>query len=186
VEQNAQTVRSHLPYERVSILARHRNIDEQDVTSAASQGTPGLGRGCSCRDNRAAMLEDSGHHLTGASPCSTRMTASACWTPARIGMNAPACSRPRRSVRSSRRSERSGGQSLEATGSAASNLDADQINCTFYDALGGRDDEHLVARAIPCFRPGIPHVYYVGLLAGRNDMTLLARTGVGSGGQDPV
>jgi sucrose phosphorylase len=38
--------------------------------------------------------------------------------------------------------------------------------------------EHLVARAIPCFRPGSPHVYYVGLLAGRNDMTLLARTGV--------
>jgi sucrose phosphorylase len=75
--------------------------------------------------------------------------------------------------------ERSGGQSLEATGSAASNLDADQINCTFYDALGGRDDEHLVARAIQCFLPGIPQVYYVGLLAGRNDMTLLARTGVG-------
>ena len=75
--------------------------------------------------------------------------------------------------------ERSGGQSLEATGSAAGNLDADQINCTFYDALGGRDDEHLVARAIQCFLPGIPQVYYVGLLAGRNDMTLLARTGVG-------
>ena len=74
---------------------------------------------------------------------------------------------------------RSGGQSLEATGSAASNLDADQINCTFYDALGGRDDEHLVARAIQCFLPGIPQVYYVGLLAGRNDMSLLARTGVG-------
>ena len=30
-----------------------------------------------------------------------------------------------------------------------------------------------------CFLPGIPQVYYVGLLAGRNDMTLLARTGVG-------
>jgi sucrose phosphorylase len=75
--------------------------------------------------------------------------------------------------------ERSGGHSLEATGSAASNLDAAQINCTFYDALGGRDDEHLVARAIQCFLPGIPQVYYVGLLAGRNDMTLLARTGVG-------
>ena len=54
-----------------------------------------------------------------------------------------------------------------------------QINCTFYDALGGRDDEYLVARAIQCFLPGIPQVYYVGLLAGRNDMTLLARTGVG-------
>jgi sucrose phosphorylase len=75
--------------------------------------------------------------------------------------------------------ERSGGRSREATGSAASNLDADQINCTLYDALGGRDDEHLVARAIQCFLPGIPQVYYVGLLAGRNDMTLLARTGVG-------
>jgi sucrose phosphorylase len=75
--------------------------------------------------------------------------------------------------------ERSGRQSLAATGSAASNLDADQINCTFYDALGGKDDEHLIARAIQCFLPGIPQVYYVGLLAGRNDMTLLARTGVG-------
>ena len=38
---------------------------------------------------------------------------------------------------------------------------------------------YLVARAIQCFLPGIPQVYYVGLLAGRNDMTLLARTGVG-------
>jgi sucrose phosphorylase len=75
--------------------------------------------------------------------------------------------------------ERSDGQSLAATGSAASNLDAEQINCTFYDALGGRDDEHLIARAIQCFLPGIPQVYYAGLLAGRNDMTLLARTGVG-------
>ena len=27
--------------------------------------------------------------------------------------------------------------------------------------------------------PGIPQVYYVGLLAGANDMALLARTGVG-------
>jgi sucrose phosphorylase len=75
--------------------------------------------------------------------------------------------------------KRSRGQSVEATGGAASNLDADQINCTFYDALGGKDDEHLAARAIQCFLPGIPQVYYVGLLAGRNDMTLLARTGVG-------
>ena len=75
--------------------------------------------------------------------------------------------------------KRSGGQSIDATGSAASNLDADQINCTFYDAVGGRDDQHLVARAIQCFLPGIPQIYYVGLLAGRNDMALLARTRVG-------
>jgi sucrose phosphorylase len=75
--------------------------------------------------------------------------------------------------------KRSGGQSIEATGSAANNLDADQINCTFYDALGGGDHEHLVARAIQCFLPGIPQVYYAGLLAGRNDAALLARTRVG-------
>jgi sucrose phosphorylase len=75
--------------------------------------------------------------------------------------------------------ERSGGGSRAATGSAASNLDAYQINCTFYDALGGRDDEFLVARALQCFVPGVPQVYYVGLLAGGNDMGLLRRTGVG-------
>ena len=53
------------------------------------------------------------------------------------------------------------------------------MNCTFYDALGRRDDEYLIARAIQFFAPGIPQVYYVGLLAGTNDMELLARTGVG-------
>jgi sucrose phosphorylase len=75
--------------------------------------------------------------------------------------------------------ERSQGQSRQATGAAASNLDLYQVNCTFYDALGRRDDEYLLARAIQFFAPGIPQVYYVGLLAGRNDMDLLARTGVG-------
>ncbi len=75
--------------------------------------------------------------------------------------------------------ERSVGQSLEATGSAARNLDADQINCTFYDALGRRDSEYFVARAIQCFVPGIPQIYYVGLLAGTNDLDLLRRTGEG-------
>ena len=53
------------------------------------------------------------------------------------------------------------------------------INCTFYDALGRRDDEYFVARAIQCFLPGLPQVYYVGLFAGGNDMELLRRTGVG-------
>ena len=36
-----------------------------------------------------------------------------------------------------------------------------------------------MARAIQFFVPGIPQVYYVGLLAGTNDMELLARTKVG-------
>ncbi len=73
----------------------------------------------------------------------------------------------------------SGQQSREATGAAASNLDLYQVNCTFYDALGRNDRAYLMARAIQCFLPGIPQVYYVGLLAGRNDMALLAQSGVG-------
>jgi sucrose phosphorylase len=73
----------------------------------------------------------------------------------------------------------SGGTSQRATGAAAANLDLYQVNCTFYDALGGDDDRYLLARALQFWTPGIPQVYYVGLLAGRNDMDLLARTGVG-------
>jgi sucrose phosphorylase len=75
--------------------------------------------------------------------------------------------------------QRSRGDSRIASGTAASNVDASQVNCTFYDALGRRDAEYLVARAIQCFVPGIPQVYYVGLLAGCNDVELLRRTGVG-------
>ncbi|PYS44639.1 MAG: hypothetical protein DMG13_33555, partial [Acidobacteria bacterium] len=41
------------------------------------------------------------------------------------------------------------------------------------------DDAYLIARALQLFTPGIPQVYYVGLLAGRNDMELLRRTAVG-------
>lgn len=73
----------------------------------------------------------------------------------------------------------SNGQSARATGAAAANLDLYQVNCTFYDALGRQDGAYLTARAIQFFVPGIPQVYYVGLLAGSNDMELLARTGVG-------
>ncbi len=75
--------------------------------------------------------------------------------------------------------ERSQGESRQATGAAASNLDLYQVNCTFYDALGGRDDEYLIARALQFFAPGVPQVYYGGLLAGSNDLDLLRRTGVG-------
>jgi len=71
------------------------------------------------------------------------------------------------------------GQSRKATGSAASNLDLYQVNCTFFDALGRDASAYLVARAIQFFVPGIPQVYYVGLLAGENDMDLLERSQVG-------
>ena len=75
--------------------------------------------------------------------------------------------------------ERSRGESRLATGAAASNLDLYQVNCTFYDALGGNDRDYLIARAIQFFLPGVPQVYYVGLLAGANDMDLLQRSRVG-------
>jgi sucrose phosphorylase len=75
--------------------------------------------------------------------------------------------------------ERTGGESRRATGAAASNLDLYQVNCTFYDAMGRDDRGYLLARAIQFFLPGTPQVYYVGLLAGHNDMALLARSGVG-------
>ena len=54
-----------------------------------------------------------------------------------------------------------------------------QVNCTFFDALGGDDATYLAARTIQLFAPGIPQVYYVGLLAGANDLELLERTGIG-------
>jgi sucrose phosphorylase len=74
---------------------------------------------------------------------------------------------------------KSSGQSRSATGHAASNLDLYQVNCTYYDALGRNDGDYLIARAIQFFAPGIPQVYYVGLLAGSNDMHLLEKTLVG-------
>lgn len=59
---------------------------------------------------------------------------------------------------------------------AYNNLDIYQINCTYYSALGDDDQAYLLARAIQFFAPGIPQVYYVGLLAGSNDIELLEKT----------
>lgn len=73
----------------------------------------------------------------------------------------------------------SDGESQFATGTAASNLDLYQVNCTFYSALGRDDDRYLLARLVQFLAPGLPQVYYAGLLAAANDMDLLARTGVG-------
>lgn len=59
------------------------------------------------------------------------------------------------------------------------NLDIYQVNCTYYSALGDDDKAYLLARAVQFFAPGIPQVYYVGLLAGKNDLKLLEETKVG-------
>lgn len=62
---------------------------------------------------------------------------------------------------------------------AYNNLDIYQVNCSYYSALGDDDASYLLARAVQFFAPGIPQVYYVGLLAGRNDLKLLEETRVG-------
>jgi len=56
-------------------------------------------------------------------------------------------------------------------------FDAHQINCTYYSALNENDDAYIMARAIQFFTPGIPQVYYVGLLAGKNDLQAVEKSG---------
>ncbi len=56
------------------------------------------------------------------------------------------------------------------------NLDVYQVNCTYYSALGCNDAAYLIARAVQMFAPGIPQVYYVGMLAGKNDIDLVEST----------
>ncbi|NOX17837.1 MAG: sucrose phosphorylase [Chlorobi bacterium] len=48
-------------------------------------------------------------------------------------------------------------------------FDVHQIRGAFYSLLNCDDDAYIAARAIQFFTPGIPQVYYVGLLAGKND-----------------
>jgi sucrose phosphorylase len=55
-------------------------------------------------------------------------------------------------------------------------FDVHQIRCAYYSMLDCDDSAYLAARAIQFFTPGIPQVYYVGLLAGKNDMDAVART----------
>ncbi len=62
---------------------------------------------------------------------------------------------------------------------AYNNLDIYQVNCTYYSALGDDDKAYLLARAVQFFAPGIPQVYYVGLLAGKNDLKFLEESKVG-------
>lgn len=52
-----------------------------------------------------------------------------------------------------------------------------QLMCTYYSALDEDDDAYTLARIIQLYAPGIPQVYYVGLLAGENDEESLKRLG---------
>jgi sucrose phosphorylase len=58
-------------------------------------------------------------------------------------------------------------------------FDVHQIRGTYYSLLGCNKDAYLAARALQFFVPGIPQVYYVGLLAGENDTDEAARSADG-------
>ena len=59
------------------------------------------------------------------------------------------------------------------------NVDVHQLNITYYSALDADDERYLAARAIQLFAPGVPQIYYVGLLAGANDHAAVQATGEG-------
>jgi sucrose phosphorylase len=54
-----------------------------------------------------------------------------------------------------------------------------QVNATYYSALGDDDAKMLLARAIQIFMPGKPQVWYLDLLAGKNDHDAVAKAGPG-------
>ena len=56
-----------------------------------------------------------------------------------------------------------------------------QLPGTFFSDMNEDEDAYLLARAVQLFTPGIPQIYYVGLLAGTNDFTGLIH---GEGGRD--
>lgn len=62
---------------------------------------------------------------------------------------------------------------------AEDGFDVHQIRCSYYSVLNCDDDAYLAARAIQFFAPGVPQVYYVGLLAGENDLENVEKTGEG-------
>lgn len=62
---------------------------------------------------------------------------------------------------------------------AEDGFDVHQIRGTYYSILNCNDDAYLAARAIQFFAPGIPQVYYVGLLAGENDIESVEKSGEG-------
>lgn len=62
---------------------------------------------------------------------------------------------------------------------AEDGFDVHQIRGTYYSLLNCDDDAYLAARAIQFFTPGVPQVYYVGLLAGENDFENVRKTGEG-------
>jgi sucrose phosphorylase len=54
-----------------------------------------------------------------------------------------------------------------------------QVNATYYSALGEDERKLLLSRAIQIFMPGKPQVWYLDLLAGKNDHEAVEKAGAG-------
>jgi len=54
-----------------------------------------------------------------------------------------------------------------------------QVNATYFSALGEDEKKLLLARAIQMFMPGKPQVWYLDLMAGKNDYEALKKAGPG-------
>lgn len=52
-----------------------------------------------------------------------------------------------------------------------------QVNATYFSALGENETKLLLARAIQIFMPGKPQVWYLDLLAGKNDHAAVEKAG---------
>lgn len=53
-----------------------------------------------------------------------------------------------------------------------------QVNATYFSALGESEQKLLMARAIQLFMPGKPQIWYLDLLAGKNDHEAVQRAGI--------
>ena len=78
-----------------------------------------------------------------------------------------------------RAAEVTNGESARASRRPAWTRLPHQINSTFFAVLGGDPANLVLARAMQLFLPGLPQLYYVGLLGGGNDMALFAASGEG-------
>ncbi|MDD2534380.1 MAG: glycosidase [Eubacteriales bacterium] len=54
-----------------------------------------------------------------------------------------------------------------------------QVNATYYSALGADDQKMLLARAIQLFMPGKPQIWYLDLMAGKNNHAAVEKAGSG-------
>jgi sucrose phosphorylase len=72
--------------------------------------------------------------------------------------------------------QKGGNIALRANGQESENLDIYQINTTYFSALFEDEDAYIFARAIQLYSSGIPQIYFVGVVAGKNDTDLFEKT----------